>query len=112
MGTVALRRRRSREGLHGLSGREVRRPASRDRSDIGQHASGIGSAVRGGACGALTLDELISDVWEGLGVQETALCPACGGAMALRGGGGAPSHAALPGDVPHGDCVDCGAQLF
>lgn len=111
MGTVVLRRRHGRQGLHGLPGREVRRPADRDRSDIGQHASGVGSALHGGACGDLTLDDLIADVWEGLSVRETGLCPACGGVMALRGGAGAPPHAALPGDTLHGDCVDCGAQL-
>ncbi len=118
MGAVALRRRPGGQGLHRLPGREVRRPADRDRSDIGRHVSGVGLAVHGGACGALTLDELVSDAWEGLGVHETALCPACGGVMALRGGGrdssgaGASSHAALPGDSPHGDCGDCGAQLL
>jgi hypothetical protein len=112
MGAVVLRRRPGRQGLHRLPGQEVRRPASHDRSDIGQHASGVGSVVRGGACGALTLDDLISDAWEGLGVHETALCPACGGVMALRGGGGASYHAALPGDIQRGDCVDCGAQLL
>ena len=111
MGAVVLPRRRGRQGLHGLPGREVRRPASRDRSDVGQHASGVGSAVHGGACGALTLDDLISGAWEELGMRETATCPACGGAMALCGGGGALAQATVPGSAPRGECADCGAQL-
>jgi hypothetical protein len=111
MGTVVLRRRPGRQGLHSLPGREGRRPASRDRSDIGQHANGVGSAVHEGACGALTLDDLISGAWEELDMRETATCPACGGAMALRGGGGALVPTTVPGSAPRGECVDCGAQL-
>jgi hypothetical protein len=53
--------------------------------------------------GGLTLDDLVTGVWEGLTAHETACCPACGGAMA-------PRYAAGPG-VVGGACRDCASQL-
>ena len=50
-----------------------------------------------------TLDELITSVWEGLLADETAGCPACGGAMVPRYAAGASAVG--------GACRDCGTQL-
>ena len=36
----------------------------------------------------LTLDDLITGVWEGLALHETVRCPACGGTMTSRAAGG------------------------
>ena len=57
-----------------------------------------------GARGGLTLDDLITGVWEGLATHDTVCCPACGGAMSSRPTGRADAHS--------GDCSDCGAQLY
>jgi hypothetical protein len=60
-------------------------------------------ANRTGAHGWLTLDALITGVWEGLAVRDAVRCPACGGAMA-------PCSADEAG-VYEVDCLDCGAHL-
>jgi DnaJ-class molecular chaperone len=49
--------------------------------------------------GRLTLDELITGVWEGLAIREAVDCPACGGTMASRAA------------VRAGACRDCGSTL-
>jgi hypothetical protein len=51
----------------------------------------------------LTLDDLITGVWEGLSANESVRCPACGGAMA-------PRYAAGPGAVG-GACSNCRSTL-
>jgi hypothetical protein len=51
---------------------------------------------------ARTLDELITDTWEGLLARGTARCPACHGKMS--------AHANAHGEEG-GECVDCGAGL-
>ncbi len=56
------------------------------------------------ARGRLTLDDLITGVWEGLAVRATVNCPVCASPMASR----------LPadgGDTPVGDCLSCGSWL-
>lgn len=50
--------------------------------------------------GGLTLDDLITGVWEGLASKKTVRCPACGGAMRSR-----------PAAPEVADCSDCGASL-
>jgi hypothetical protein len=55
------------------------------------------------AYGGLTLDDLITGVWEGLAVRDTVCCPVCGGMMV--------SHTADSGDVCEGGCRDCGTVL-
>jgi DnaJ-class molecular chaperone len=52
----------------------------------------------------LTLDDLITGVWEGLALHETVRCPACGGTMTSR-------PAAGGGEAHEGSCVDCGVVL-
>jgi hypothetical protein len=109
MGAAVLQRRRCRqEGLPGLLGREIRRPADHDRLEVPQRVGGVEAAERGEVLGALTLDDMIAGAWEGLSECRAVRCPACGGEMAAGGGA---SHAGLMRDAPHGDCVDCGAQL-
>jgi hypothetical protein len=53
--------------------------------------------------GGLTLDRLITGVWEGLTAHENVSCPVCGEAMA-------PRRVAGTG-VVSGECVACGARL-
>ena len=56
------------------------------------------------AYGRLTLDELITGVWEGLAVRGTVDCPVCASPMVLssRGDGG---------DQETGSCLGCGSRL-
>jgi hypothetical protein len=51
---------------------------------------------------ARTLDELVTDTWEGLIARGTVRCLACQGQMSLRVG--------VYGEEG-GECVDCGAKL-
>ena len=55
------------------------------------------------ARGGLTLDELITGVWEGLSAGQTVRCPACGGAMAPAREPGLRRAA--------GACADCATGL-
>jgi hypothetical protein len=55
------------------------------------------------AHGRLTLDEIITSVWEGLAVRAAVSCPVCAGPMASHTGGGQ--------DALVGMCFDCGARL-
>jgi hypothetical protein len=67
---------------------------------------GLGDAGvtgRTDAHGRLTLDELITSVWEGLAVRGTVSCPVCSGPMDdTRRDGGGPLV---------GACPSCGARL-
>ena len=56
-----------------------------------------------GVHGRLTLDDLITDVWEGLAVRTVA-CPVCAGPMTRN----APCD---QGDGAGGTCLDCGSCL-
>lgn len=56
------------------------------------------------AHGRLTLDDLITSVWEGLAVRGTVSCPVCAGPMLST----APEDGA---DAPAGICFGCGARL-
>jgi hypothetical protein len=47
-----------------------------------------------------TLDELVTDAWEGLIARGTACCPACHGKMNANAHG-----------EEGGECMDCGAKL-
>jgi hypothetical protein len=58
---------------------------------------------RTGAHGWLTLDDLITGVWEGLAVRDAVRCPACGGTMA--------SCPTVEAGVDEAECLDCGAHL-
>jgi hypothetical protein len=57
------------------------------------------------AHGRLTLDELITGVWEGLAVRGTVDCPVCASQMALSSHGGGD-------DRQTGSCLCCGSMLF
>jgi hypothetical protein len=56
------------------------------------------------AHGGLTLDELITGVWEGLAVRGAVECPVCASSMALCSHGGGD-------DQQMGSCLGCGSEL-
>lgn len=56
------------------------------------------------AHGGLTLDEMITSVWEGLAVRDVVPCPVCDGAMELA----APERR---DGSPTSVCRDCGSRL-
>ncbi|HTC60731.1 MAG TPA: hypothetical protein VK691_11515 [Solirubrobacteraceae bacterium] len=56
------------------------------------------------AHGRLTLDELITGVWEGLAVRGAVECPICASPMALS------SHG-CGDDRQIGSCIGCGSKL-
>jgi hypothetical protein len=57
------------------------------------------------AHGSLTLDDLITGVWEGLAVRDTVNCPVCTGPMTT-------SPQVDREDPPIGTCLRCGSQLL
>jgi hypothetical protein len=83
----------------------VRRKQDRLRSVEVRPDDGAGRAplFEINASRARTLDELITDTWEGLTVRGTARCPACQGQMSTR----TDAHSEVGG----GECMDCGASL-
>jgi hypothetical protein len=62
-----------------------------------------GATGRTDAHGRLTLDDLITSVWEGLAVRGTVSCPVCAGPMA--------DERRDEDDPLAGACVNCGARL-
>jgi hypothetical protein len=52
------------------------------------------------AGGEVTLESLLSSVWEDLAARASAACPVCGGELAGRPHLGAPAR-----------CRDCGSKL-
>jgi hypothetical protein len=56
------------------------------------------------AHGRLTLDDLITGVWEGLAVRGTVDCPVCGSRMASR-------SVAISDEAPVAACHSCGSHL-
>ncbi|HEY5192950.1 MAG TPA: hypothetical protein VIJ39_03625 [Solirubrobacteraceae bacterium] len=56
------------------------------------------------AHGRLTLDDLITGVWERLAVRATVNCPVCESPMASSSHDGSD-------DPPTGVCIDCGSRL-
>ena len=67
---------------------------------------GLGDAGvtgRTDAHGRLTLDELITSVWEGLAVRGTVSCPICSRPMAKDRRDG--------DDALSGACLNCGARI-
>jgi hypothetical protein len=63
-------------------------------------------AGRADAHGRLTLDDLITGVWEGLAVRGTVNCPICDSAMSLSEGARGRE------DKPVAACCDCGSSLY
>jgi tRNA(Ile2) C34 agmatinyltransferase TiaS len=74
-----------------------RTPRHRDIEDQGQHADTYVAHVD--VHGRLTLDDLISSVWEGLTMHIRVRCPTCGGEMSSIG------------DSADGLCLGCGSRL-
>ncbi len=117
MGGTLLRRRGLRRHSPGLSGRERLRPAGVSPAD---HVARLRTtASEADSAGALTLDDLITDMWQALGAWESAQCPLCGGEMGR--GARAISRVGIEdsrigekeiGEAEcHGQCVDCGTRL-
>lgn len=52
----------------------------------------------------LTLDGLVTGVWEGLLVRATVSCPVCAGPMVSRAG-------EIGAETPTGACLSCGSRL-
>ncbi len=73
--------------------------ARSDRSGSPSGAAWAPSPARGG----LTLDELITGVWEGLSAGQTVRCPACDGPLRPAGESGSRRAG--------GTCGDCGSHL-
>jgi hypothetical protein len=59
-------------------------------------------AGAGGVHGRLTLDDVITGVWEDLAVRAAVRCPVCEGEMAAH---------KLTGGLRRGQCGDCGTRL-
>jgi hypothetical protein len=98
--SVALLDRRRQRPLDGALWEEGRAWSEETRPHAGTEHAGPPEVERHGA---LTLDELIAGIWEGLVVDEVVRCPACRGRMTAR--------AAIQGEKAGGGCLDCGAQL-
>ncbi len=62
------------------------------------------TSERNGAYDRLTLDDLVTGVWEGLAVRATVSCPVCAGPMASGSG-------ETGAETPMGACLSCGSQL-
>lgn len=58
---------------------------------------------RGGAHDRLTLDDLITALWESLAVRATVSCPVCAGPMTSAG--------ETDTEAPTGACLNCGSWL-
>jgi hypothetical protein len=83
-----------------------RHPALDEGSERGARCRLDGALLAGSmdAHGGLTLDDLITGVWEGLAVRDTVNCPVCQGPMA------SPSPAGRE-DPLTGACIGCGTRL-
>jgi hypothetical protein len=57
-----------------------------------------------GAYDRLTLDDLVTGVWEGLVVRATVSCPVCAGPMMSDSNG-------IGAETPTGACRSCGSRL-
>lgn len=85
----------------------LERPQARDdgfECDTRRRLDGALLAGQTDAHGRLTLDDLITGVWEGLAVRGIVNCPVCESPMALR-------SPAICDDSPTGACLSCGSRL-
>lgn len=110
MSTLVLERQQSFDDIFGRE--SDRRQAAADGDRCMTDAS---YPNRTGAHGWLTLDDLVTGVWEGLAVCDTVRCPACGGAMASRAAAETDTRDLTDGHGPagahEGGCLDCGIRL-
>ena len=98
--SVALLERRNQRARDGALWEEGRIWDEETRPHSDGEQAGLPEVVHHGA---LTLDQLIAGIWEGLAMDGVVRCPACHGRM--------KAHAAIQGEAVGGDCLDCGAQL-
>jgi hypothetical protein len=108
MGATLLPGRHRRRQLAGLRGRENLKPAD--------HMARLRKKADARGADALTLEEFIAGVWEGLNARGTVNCPICGGEMEQRHAVTTATDvtatcADVTGDGLRGECGDCGTQL-
>ncbi len=75
-----------------------------DERDTSLGLDGVLFAGMPEAHGRLTLDELITGVWEGLAVRGAIECPVCTSSMVLGSHGGGDGRQT-------GSCLGCGSKL-
>lgn len=76
----------------------------RDRRGLHDRPDGAYASGRAGAHDRLTLDDVVTSVWEGLAVRATVSCPVCAGPMVSRSDG-------TGADTSTGACLSCGSRL-
>jgi hypothetical protein len=76
----------------------------RDRRGLHERPDSACGPERAGAYDGLTLDDLVTGVWEGLVVRATVPCPVCAGPMTSAADG-------IGAEAPAGVCLDCGSRL-
>jgi hypothetical protein len=82
----------------------VAKDFERDQRGRDDRSDGACAPERAGAYDRLTLDDLVTGVWEGLAVRATVSCPVCAGPMAS----GSREAGA---ETPTGACLSCGSRL-
>jgi hypothetical protein len=97
MAPALLDRKHHQPRFDGMRTQEDERPWEARSQRLSAMRSAPESRV--GESSELTLDDLITGIWEGLVVCHTACCPACGGTMASESG------------AEDGACGSCGARL-
>jgi hypothetical protein len=82
----------------------LERPRAREGDFERHHRNREAVSERPDAYGGLTLDDLITGVWESLAVRAAVTCPVCEGPMAsgVQGDEGAS---------PTSACLNCGSRL-
>jgi hypothetical protein len=80
-----------------------REPQAEHLFEIDELLSVVGSSAPSDSPpGGLTLDRLITGIWQDIVCGNVAQCPVCGGTMDPN----------LDFPMHSGDCSDCGASLF
>lgn len=109
--------------------RELHEPrdphSSQDPQDLHDRSGHMLIQNRPGARGGLTLDDLVTGVWEGLALRATVVCPVCAGQMTSASEVSSADMSVqelsrtqelsgiqeLSGDTLAGACLNCGSQL-
>jgi hypothetical protein len=81
----------------------------RDRRRLRDWPDSACGPERAGAYDRLTLDDLVTGVWEGLVVRATVPCPVCAGPMSSAAMTSAADE--IGAEAPTGACLSCGSRL-
>jgi hypothetical protein len=76
----------------------------RDPRDVHDRLDSACGPERAGAYDRLTLDDLVTSVWEGLVVRATVPCPVCAGPMTSAAD-------EIGAEASTGACLSCGSRL-